>query len=209
MKSAKGKVDQYLQQGCGRCELVGTPQCKVMSWRTELQLLRDIVSQTELKEDYKWGVPCYTINGKNVVLIHAFKNYCALLFFKGALMKDPKKILIRQTENVQAGRQIRFKDVKEIEKLSKTLRQYLEDAIEIEKQGKQLELKKTEEFPVPEELKKKMAKDKAFKAAFYNLTPGRQRGYLLFFSSAKQSETRTARIEKYAQNIINGKGLQD
>ncbi|MBK9191688.1 MAG: YdeI/OmpD-associated family protein [Crocinitomicaceae bacterium] len=178
-------------------------------WQSEMQKMRLIALDCKLTEDLKWGCPCYTINNSNVVLIHEFKDYCAFLFFKGALMKDPKGILIQQSKNVQAARQIRFTGVSEITKLQTVLRSYIKQAIEIEKSGLKVEMKKTTEFEMPEEFKKELTKNKKLKSAFESLTPGRQRAYLIFFSSAKQSATRQARIEKHIPDILKGKGLND
>jgi uncharacterized protein YdeI (YjbR/CyaY-like superfamily) len=179
------------------------------NWQKELEQLRSIVLDCGLTEELKWGVPCYTLQKSNIVLIHVFKEYCAYLFFKGALLNDAKSILVKQTENVQAARQIRFTDVKEIVKLKATLKAYIYEAIEIEKAGLKVELKKTNEFTMPEEFQNKLDKAPALKKAFHALTPGRQRGYLLYFASAKQSKTRESRIEKYVQQILKGKGLDD
>ena len=171
--------------------------------------LRTIILETGLDEDLKWGHPCYALNGTNVVLMHGFKDYCALLFFKGALLKDPKKILVQQTENVQAARQIRFTSVEKIIKMRATLKAYIKEAIEVEKKGLKVVLKKTKEFSMPEEFQSKLNANAALNKAFYALTPGRQRAYLLYFSSAKQTATREARIKKYAPQILKGKGLDD
>ena len=182
---------------------------KSKKWQEELEELREIILDCGLDELVKWGVPCYAYNRTNVVLIHEFKEYCAMLFFKGVLMKDPKKILVQQTRNVQSARQIRFTGIGEIVKMEKTLKAYVKEAMKIEKAGLTVELKKTKEYPVPDELKALFKEDAEFKKAFHALTPGRQRGYLLYFSSAKQSKTRESRIEKYAKHILNGKGLED
>jgi len=179
------------------------------SWQKEIEKLRTIVLDCGLEEELKWGCPCYQFQGSNIVLIHVFKEYCALLFFKGALLNDPEGILIQQTENVQAARQIRFTSAKQIGKMEATIKAYIYEAIEVEKAGLQVKLKKTEEFPMPEEFQKKLNKMPALKTAFYALTPGRQRAYLLYFSSAKQSKTRETRIENYLQQILDGKGLND
>lgn len=178
-------------------------------WLQEFQQLRMICLDCGLTEELKWGNPCYTYEKKNIVLIHGFKQYCALLFFKGALLKDAKGILIRQTENVQAARQIRFINNKEIVKLKPTLKSYIKEAIEIEKAGLKVPFKKAEEFKMPDEFQNKLNEIPQLKTAFYALTPGRQRGYLLYFSSGKQYKTREARIEKSMQQIFNGKGLDD
>jgi uncharacterized protein YdeI (YjbR/CyaY-like superfamily) len=168
-----------------------------------------IVLDCGLSEDLKWGNPCYTFADRNVVLIHGFKEYCALLFFKGALLKDPKSILVQQTENVQATRQIRFTRLQEIVKLKTTLKAYIREAIEVEKSGAKVKFKKTTQFKVPEEFQNKLAESPELKTAFKALTPGRQRAYLLYFSAAKQSKTRESRVEKSVQQILNGKGLDD
>ena len=182
---------------------------KNKKWQKELETLRVFILECGLNEELKWGVPCYTHNKSNIVLIHAFKDYCAVLFFKGALLKDPKGILIQQTKNVQSARQIRFTDVKEIIKLKATLKSYIKEAIQIEEAGLKVELKKTTEFEMPEEFRIKLDKSAELKKAFAALTPGRQRGYLLHFSSAKQVQTRESRIEKNLKRILAGKGLDD
>ena len=182
---------------------------KTTKWQKEFEKLRTIVLSCDLVEDLKWGQPCYTYEKSNIVLIHGFKDYCALLFFKGALLKDKKKILVQQTENVQAARQIRFTSVREIEKMKPTLRSYIYEAVELDEAGVKVPLKTTKEFAMPEEFQKKLDKNRVLKKAFEALTPGRQRGYLLYFSSAKQSKTRESRIEKYTPQILDGKGLED
>ncbi len=182
---------------------------KAKKWKEELQKLRTIVLDCGLNEEVKWRVPCYTFDKKNVVVIHGFKEYCAILFFKGALLKDPKGILIRQTENVQAGRQIRFTNFREIMAMEPILKAYIREAIEVEKAGLKVEKKKTADFKVPEEFKNKLDQTPALKTAFHALTPGRQRAYLLYFSAPKQSKTRTSRVEKYLPQILNRKGLDD
>ncbi|MHA4866432.1 YdeI/OmpD-associated family protein [Duganella sp. PWIR1] len=182
---------------------------RAKNWREEFETLRAIITDSDLTEDFKWGQPCYTLDGHNVVLMHGFKEYCALLFFKGALMKDPKNLLIQQTENVQAARQIRFTGVADIKRQEKVLKSYIKDAIALEKSGAKVEMKKTTEFSFPEELERKMDDLPALRTAFEELTPGRQRAYLLHFSSAKQQKTRESRIEKCVQRILDGKGLDD
>lgn len=182
---------------------------KAKKWQKELEQLRSIMLDCHLTEELKWGVPCYTFEKSNIVLIHDFKDYCALLFHKGALMKDPHGILIQQTENVQSARQVRFTSLAEIKKLAPILKEYVFEAIEIKEAGLKVELKKVSEYKVPEEFEKKLAEMPALKKAFYALTPGRQRGYLLHFSSAKQPKTRESRIEKYMRQILDGKGLED
>jgi len=182
---------------------------KDSKWKKEYEQLRIIILNCDLIEELKWGQPCYTFQKKNIVLIHGFKEYCALLFFKGALLKDLKKILIQQTENVQSARQIRFMDVKEIMKLEKTLKTYIYEAVEVEEAGLKVELKKTSDFNIPAELQKKLNENKALKTAFNALTPGRQRAYIFYFSQPKQSKTRESRIEKSIRQILDGKGLND
>ncbi|HKT13436.1 MAG TPA: DUF1801 domain-containing protein [Terriglobia bacterium] len=182
---------------------------RARKWREEFEKLRATVLACGLREELKWGQPCYTFQGKNIVVIHGFKEYCALLFFKGALLKDAKGILIQQTENVQSARQIRFTSVREISRLEPTLREYIFEAVEVERAGWKVKLKKTSDYKIPEEFQAKLNAKPELKAAFYRLTPGRQRRYLFYFSQAKQSKTRTARVEKYAPQILDGKGLDD
>ncbi len=182
---------------------------KVNKWQNEIKKLRTVVLNCELNEELKWGVPCYSYQKSNIVLIHVFKDYCALLFFKGALLKDFKNILIQQTKNVQAARQIRFTKTQEIVELESTLKEYVFEAIDIEKSSLKVNLIKTTELILPEEFQKKLNEMPSFKTAFESLTPGRQRAYHLYFSAPKQSKTREARIEKYIQQILNGKGLND
>lgn len=188
------KVDFYLK--------------KAKKWGKEQETLRDIVLACQLTEELKWGVPCYTLGNSNVVLIHAFNEYCALLFVKGALLKDPEGILIQQTKSVQAARQIRFTSVQEIVEMEPILKTYIQQAIEVEEAGLKVEFKKNLE-PVPDEFQNKLDENPELKTAFYALTPGRQRAYILHFSGAKQSKTREARVEKYRQKILDGKGLDD
>ena len=182
---------------------------KARNRRDEFTQLRTIILDCDLAEDFKWGQPCYTLDGRNVVLMHGFKDYCALLFFKGALLKDPKGILIQQTANVQAARQIRFTSAQEIAKLEKVLKTYIRNAIEVEKSGAKVEFKQTTEFSWPDEFERKVDDMPALRTAFEALTPGRQRAYLLHFSSAKQAKTRESRIEKCIPRILDGKGLDD
>lgn len=182
---------------------------KTGQWQAEFEKLRTIALKTELTEDLKWGCPCYTYEGKNIFLIHGFKEYCALLFFKGALMKDAENILIQQTENVQAARQIRFTNLQQIIDLEHVLNDYIFEAVEIEESGVRVEMKRTNEFSVPEEFAQKLNENPELQKAFEALTPGRQRAYLLYFSSPKQSKTIVSRIEKYIPEILNGKGLND
>ena len=195
MNKRNPKVDTYLR--------------KTKKWREEMEKLRIVCLDCELTEELKWGHPCYTYQKSNIVLIHEFKGYCALLFMKGALLKDPNCILIQQTENVQAARQIRFTNVREIVETDPILKAYIKEAIDVEKAGLDVSYKKTSEFVTPEEFQNRLDESPALKTAFDALTPGRQRGYILYFSAAKQSKTREARVEKCAQQILNGKGLND
>ncbi|MDX1456258.1 MAG: YdeI family protein [Marinobacter sp.] len=182
---------------------------KAGQWRQEFELLRKILLDCPLAEGFKWGKPCYAYEGANVVLMHGFKDYCALLFMKGALLKDPEGILVAQTKNVQSARQIRFTSVQEIAALEPTLKAYVQGAVAVEKAGLEVEFKKTEDFSIPEEFQYELARNPALKAAFDALTPGRQRGYLLHFSGAKQASTRASRVEKCVPKILEGKGLND
>jgi uncharacterized protein YdeI (YjbR/CyaY-like superfamily) len=182
---------------------------KDTQWQKEYEKLRKIILDCGLIEELKWGCPCYTFENTNIVLIHGFKEYCALLFFKGALLNDPNDILIQQTKNVQSARQIRFTNVREIVKMEKILKAYVYEAIEVERAGLKVKLKKTSEFKIPEEFQKRLDKSTALKKAFDALTPGRQRAYIFYFSQAKQSKTREARVEKYLKQILNGKGIDD
>jgi uncharacterized protein YdeI (YjbR/CyaY-like superfamily) len=182
---------------------------KAEKWKEEFEKLRMIVLDGHLTEELKWGCPCYTFQKNNLVLIHVFKEYCALLFFKGALLHDANGILIQQTENVQAGRQIRFTNVREIIEMTSILKAYVFEAIEVEKAGLKVELKKPAEFKIPEEFKIKLDENPALKTAFDALTPGRQRAYNFYFSEPKQSKTRESRVEKWLPQILNGKGLDD
>jgi len=182
---------------------------KAEKWQDEYEKLRMIVLDCGLTEELKWGCPCYTFQKGNIVLIHGFKEYCALLFFKGALLQDTNGILIQQTENVQAGRQIRFTTIREIIELEPILKAYIYEAIEVEKAGLVVSFKKHDEYTIPEELQHKFEEIPALKTAFEALTPGRQRAYMLHFSSPKQSKTRESRVEKCVEQILNGKGLDD
>ena len=182
---------------------------KSTKWQDAYQELRDLALSFNLTEELKWGCPCYTYDKNNVVLIHGFKNYCALLFMKGAIMNDPKNILVQQTENVQSARQIRFTNLNEIVKQKTVIKSYIKNAIEVEKSGVKIEMKKTTEYKIPDEFQSALNEMSELKSAFDKLTPGRQRGYLLYFSSAKQSSTRNERIEKYIPKILDGKGLVD
>lgn len=195
MNKGTSKVDQFLSAET--------------QWKEEFTRLREIIVDCQLREEFKWRHPCYTFEDKNVVLIHGFKEYCAILFFKGALLQDPDGILVQQTENVQAARQIRFRNAAEVEELGPTVKNFINQAIEIEKAGLKVKLKETTDFGMPEELEVKFNQNPALRTAFEGLTPGRQRAYIFYFSSAKQSNTRNARIEKYIDKILNGKGMDD
>ena len=203
------EVDSYLQEGCGRCSLGGTPECKVHNWQSELKLLRRLVLNCGLTEERKWGVPCYTHNSHNILILAAFKDNCTLSFFKGALLNDEQGILEKPGENSQAGRVLRFTQVDQIIKLEDVLKAYIYEAVEVEKAGLEVKMKKTSEFDMPEELQDKLDEDTEFKTAFEALTPGRQRGYMLHISQAKQSKTRLARIEKSIPKIFDGKGYNE
>lgn len=182
---------------------------KEEQWQRELGGLRSIILDCGLAEELKWGVPCYTWNGANVLLIHAFREYCAILFHKGALLQDVEGVLVQQTKNVQAGRQIRFRSLQDVVDMEPVIRSYIHEAVEVERAGLKVEFRKTDEFDVPEEFQKRLDRDADLRAAFEGLTPGRQRGYLLHFGGAKKSETRESRIEKSVPRILEGKGLQD
>lgn len=190
-----------------RCKYGGTPKCKVLNWTEELKLLREIVLETNLIEEIKWGLPVYTLGGKNIVSVNALKASANITFFKGALLNDQHKIL-QQQGNIQAGRIVKFTSIKEIEKVKEILKSYILEAMIAEKSGKKVEIRKNPE-PAPAELLKSFEEDSAFKKAFYALTPGRQRGYIIYFSQPKQIQTRVNRIEKYKSNILKGLGLQD
>ncbi|WP_343486000.1 YdeI/OmpD-associated family protein [Allomuricauda sp. d1] len=201
-------VDNYFIEGCGRCPLGGTPNCKVHQWVVELKLLRTIALDCGLEETTKWGVPCYMHQNKNVLIISAFKDHCVLSFFKGALLNDVENILEKPGKNSQAARILKFTDSQTINKLETTLKAYIYEAIEVEKAGLKVPFKKNPE-PIPEELQQKLDEDPILKTAFETLTPGRQRGYILHFLQPKQSKTRIARIEKCTPMILNGTGLHD
>jgi uncharacterized protein YdeI (YjbR/CyaY-like superfamily) len=195
MNSMNPKVDAYLRRS--------------KKWQKEFEKLRTIVLACQLAEELKWGQPCYTFQKKNIVVIHGFKEYCALLFFKGALLKDAEGILIQQTENVQAARQIRFTNVREIAQMEPILKAYIHEAIEVEKARLKVKLKKTSDFTIPDEFQHKLDAIPALKTAFDALTPGRQRGYLFYFSAPKQAKTRESRVEKCLPQILKGRGLND
>ena len=202
------KVENYLEEGCGRCPLFRTPKCKVHTWQEELKQLRRIVMDCGLQEDFKWSQPCYTHQKRNILIVTAFKKYATLAFFKGSLMSDSHNILIAPGENSQAVRQLRFTDVQRILEMEPVLKTYIFEAIEIEKAGLKVDFKKDPQI-MPVELLNKFSELPILKLAFENLTPGRQRAYIHYFSQAKQSHTRTSRIEKYIERILNGIGLND
>ena len=182
---------------------------KATKWKEEFERLRTIILDCQLTEELKWGVPCYTVDKKNVVLMHGFKEYCAILFVKGALLKDKKGNLIQQTENVQSARQIRFTNIREIVKMESTIKAYVKEAIEVEQAGLKVELKKTSDYKIPVEFQTRLDENPALKEAFHALTPGRQRAYIYYFSQPKLSKTREARVEKYIDVIMDGMGLND
>lgn len=202
-------ADDYFADGCGRCPLGGTADCKVHFWEKELRVLRNAVLETGLIEELKWGVACYTYQKKNILILSAFKNYCSVSFFKGSLLQDEHGILTKQGENSEGGRLIKFTNLKEVEKLLPLLKPYIYEAIELEKSGAKVVSKNIEEYPRPDELKNIFKTNPALKKAFEALTPGRQRGYLLHFSQPKQSSTRTSRIEKSIPKIMKGLGFHD
>lgn len=202
-------VDNYFIEGCGRCPLGGTPQCKVHTWAHELELLRNTLLESELKEECKWGVPCYTYQGANVVMLSAFKEYCCLSFFKGILLKDPNQILSKQGENTYEARLIRFTTIQEIKNLESEIQSFIAEAIEVEKSGLKVPPREHSALEFVEELQQKLEDDPSFKSAFEALTPGRQRGYNIYFSQAKQSATRSSRIEKSMNKIFVGKGWNE
>ena len=201
-------VDQYLLDGCGRCSKGGTPSCTVHTWHPILVAMRELATECMLTEEVKWSVPCYTLKGKNVLMIHAFKEYCSIMFMKGSLLTDPENILHRQTEHVTSGRQLRYTNLEGFLAQRDRAKAFILEAITLEEAGKKVE-KRTEEGPMVEELKEAFAQDEAFKNAFYQLTPGRQRAYLLHFAQPKQAETRASRIVKCMPLIMRGEGLHD
>lgn len=202
------KIDKYLAEGCGRCPLGGSPGCKVHPWNAELKMLRKIVLDCGLTEELKWGVPCYTYQGKNVLLVSAFKEYAAISFFKGSLLNDAVGLLKKPGKSSQASRVLKYTEVKDILETEAAIKAYVFEAIEVEKVGLKVEFKKNPE-PIPEELEVRLEEDPLFKDAFEALTPGRQRGYIIHFSQPKQSKTRVSRIEKCIPKILNGEGLND
>lgn len=202
-------VDSYLREGCGRCALGGTPDCKVHFWTKELERLRSLIIDCGLLEEVKWSVPCYTYNGKNIAIVSAFKNYASLSFFKGALLSDSKKLLHQQGQHSNEARIFKFTRISEIEEIEDDIKTYIYEAIEIEKQGLKVPSKAVSEYEMPIEFQEMLNASSELNEAFNALTPGRKKGYLLHFSQAKQAKTRIARIEKYIPHIMNGKGFHD
>lgn len=200
-------VDEYFTDGCGRCPLAATPECKVHRWKDELKLMRELLLESGLQEERKWGVPCYTYKGKNVILLGAFKENCVISFLKGVLLKDPKNVLELPGENSQSTRFIRITSLKQLSKLVPTIKAYLQEAILVEKSGQKVELKKTEDYEVPSELSAVLKKNASLRKAWEKLTPGRKRSYLLHVGSAKQEATRVSRVEKIIPGIMAGKGF--
>jgi uncharacterized protein YdeI (YjbR/CyaY-like superfamily) len=208
MTTLNPKVDLFIADGCGRCDYYATDKCKVRTWQMELQHLRQIMLETDLTEEVKWGVPVYTHQGKNIVIISALKDCVTFGFLKGVLLSDPKKILEQQGPSVQSARIIRFTSVDQVTNLSDTIKEYVKEAVAIEESGAKVEFKKDLE-PVPDELMEKFEELPALKDAFYTLTPGKQRGYIIHFSQPKQSQSRISRIEKCIDKIMNGEGFHD
>ena len=209
MTTMNPKIDHYLQEGCGRCPLGGTPKCKVHAWQKELKSLREIVLACGLTEELKWKVPCYTSDGRNVAIVSALKNHATISFFKGALLTDPHGVLEQPGENCQAARVIRFTSVNAIRQLTPVLKAYIREAIQVEQSGLKVDFKAKDELVIPAELERKLDALPALRSAWEALTPGRQRGYVLYFSAAKQAKTRESRIEKYAPSILEGRGMHD
>lgn len=209
MNKKNPKVDVYFTAGCGRCELFATPECKVHNWTDELAKLREIVLDCGLTEELKWSHPVYTFQKSNIILLGAFKENCVISFFKGVLLKDAHGILSKQGENVQSARVVKFTNVQQILEKETVLKTYIHEAVDVEKAGLKVEFKDVSEYSIPEELQNKLDENFSFKNAFYSLTPGRQKGYILHFSQPKQSKTRLERIEKFIPQIMIGKGLND
>jgi uncharacterized protein YdeI (YjbR/CyaY-like superfamily) len=202
-------VETYFNEGCGRCSKMGTPLCRVKTWEKELKLLRKIILACGLVEELKWSHPCYTFQEKNIVLLGTTKAFCAISFFKGILLEDKQKILIAQTENMQATRQLQFTNTAQIIHLENTIKAYIFEAIEVEKSGVKVAYKESTPIAIPDEFQYFLDNDDDLKIAFEALTPGRQKGYLLHFSEPKQSKTKTARVEKWMNQIKRGKGMND
>lgn len=203
------KVDHYLIAGCGRCQLYNTPQCKIHTWQQELIALRMIMLECGLTEDLKWSMPTYTTAGKNVLIVAAFKEFCSINFLKGALLKDEQHILVQPGENSQSAKYLKFTAAKQITKLKAVIKSYVKEAIALEESGKKVNFKKIEDYTIPEELQYKFDEFPAFKNAFNALTSGKQRGYLIHFSQAKQATTKIVRIEKCMPKIFEGRGFND
>ena len=201
------EVDIYFSEGCGRCALGGTPECKVHRWTSEMKLLRQLILECDLNEERKWGVACYTFQKKNVIMLGAFKAYCFISFFKGALLQDEHTLLHKAGENSQAGKLMRFTTVEQVMELAPYIKAYIAEAITLEKSGAKVPV--TSELVLPEELTKILEANKPLRDAFFALTPGRQRGYVIYFTGAKQAKTRIARIEKVIPQILSGKGMHD
>lgn len=201
-------VETYFNEGCGRCSKMATPLCRVRTWEKELQLLRSIILECGLVEELKWSHPCYTFQDKNIIMLGTTKAFCAISFFKGALLADNQQILVTQTENMQATRQLQFTSIDQIASIEKSIKSYIFEAIEIEKSGIKIQYKTPDEMVIPEEFQQKLNEDEALRIAFEGLTPGRKKAYLLFFSQAKQSKTRLARVEKWIPTIKQGKGME-
>ena len=201
-------LETYFNEGCGRCSKMATPLCRVRTWEKELQLLRSIILECGLVEELKWSHPCYTFQNKNIVMLGTTKVFCAISFFKGALLADTQQILVTQTENMQATRQLQFTSIDQIASIETSIRSYIFEAIEIEKSGIKIQYKTPDEMVIPEEFQEKLNEDEALRIAFEGLTPGRKKAYLLFFSQAKQSKTRLARVEKWIPTIKQGKGME-
>lgn len=208
MQKQNPEIDNFLNEGCGRCDKWRTPECKVHNYTEALSLLRQIVLSCGLKEELKWSQPCYTYQNKNVLIMSAFKDYCFISFFKGALLKDPAQLLHRPGQNSQAARQLRFTQVQEVQGQAEQIKSYILEALNIQKAGLSVPFKKDIKN-IPDELSHQFKQHPAFQTAFEALTPGRQRGYLLYFSGAKQSKTRTSRIEKQMPRIFEGLGMHD
>ena len=202
-------VETYFDQGCGRCSKMATPLCRVRTWEKELQFLRSIILETGLVEELKWSHPCYTFKNKNIVMLGTTKAFCAISFFKGVLLEDKQKVLIAQTENTQATRQLQFTSTDQIKTLESTIKAYIFEAIEVEKSGAKIEYKESAAIAIPDEFQYFLDNDEVLKLAFEGLTPGRQKGYLLHFSEPKQSKTKTARAEIWIHHIKQGKGMND
>lgn len=202
-------VETYFNEGCGRCSKMATPLCRVRTWEKELQLLRNIILECGLVEELKWSHPCYTFQKKNIVMIGTTKAFCAISFFKGVLLEDSQKVLIAQTENMQATRQIQFTNTEQIVELKDLIKTYIFEAIEVEKSGAKVPYKEAVAIAIPEEFQYFLDNDLELKTAFEGLTPGRQKGYLLHFTEPKQSKTKTARVEKWIDQIKRGKGMND